>query len=137
MPIPDGVGFAEAACFGIPFLTAHRAVAFDGDGAGRTIRVVGGAGAVGHHAIQVAKAAGARVITTVSSPEKAAHARDAGADETVDYREEDLPARIAALTDGRGADRILELNLSANAPDPKSTRLNSSPSCASRMPASA
>ena len=114
--LPDGVDMADAACFGIPFLTAHRAVMFDGPVDGQTILVQGGAGAVGHHAIQVAKANGARVITTVSSDEKAAYTREAGADEVVNYRTEDLPERILAMTDGKGADRIVELNISANAP---------------------
>jgi NADPH2:quinone reductase len=115
IPLPDGVDFADAACFGIPFLTAHRAITFDGEVRGETLLIVGGAGAVGHHAIQVAKDQGARVLTTVSSPEKAAHVRAVGADEVINYRSEDVVARIADLTDGRGADRIIELNLSANA----------------------
>lgn len=114
--LPDGTDMAEAACFGIPFLTAHRAVMFDGDVAGQTILVQGGAGAVGDHAVQVAKANGARVITTVSSEEKSEYVRNAGADEVVNYRTEDVPARILELTDGKGVDRIVELNLSANAP---------------------
>ncbi len=114
--LPDGVDMAEAACFGIPFLTAHRAVMFDGDIAGQTVMVQGGAGAVGHHAIQVAKYNGARVITTVSSDEKGEYVRDAGADEVVNYRTEDVNQRILDLTDGKGVDRIIELNLSANAP---------------------
>jgi len=88
--LPDGADMAEAACFGIPFLTAHRAVMFDGPVDGQTILVQGGAGAVGHHAIQVA--------------------------EVVNYRTEDVPERILAMTDGQGADRIVELNISANAP---------------------
>ncbi len=116
VPLPDGVDFADAACFGIPFLTAQRAVTFDGDVAGQTLLVAGGAGAVGHHAIQIAKYKGARVLTTVSSPEKADYVRAAGADETIDYRTEDVAARVEELTAGRGADRIVELNLSANAP---------------------
>ncbi|MBN43326.1 MAG: NADPH:quinone oxidoreductase [Alphaproteobacteria bacterium] len=114
--LPGGTDMVEAACFGIPFLTAHRAVMFDGDVAGQTILVQGGAGAVGDHAVQVAKANGARVITTVSSDEKDAHVRIAGADEVVNYRTEDVPSRILELTDGNGVDRIVELNLSANAP---------------------
>lgn len=114
--LPNGVDMAEAACFGIPFLTAHRAVMFDGPVDGQTVLVQGGAGAVGHHAIQVAKANGARVITTVSSDEKAEYTRAAGADEVVNYRTEDVAARILAMTDGKGTDRIVELNISANAP---------------------
>ena len=114
--LPDGVDFAAAACFGIPFLTAQRAVTFDGDVSGQTLLISGGAGAVGHHAIQIAKYKGARVLTTVSSPEKADYVRAAGADEAINYRTEDVPTRVEELTGGRGADRIIELNLSANAP---------------------
>ena len=116
IPLPDGVDLADAACFGIPFLTAHRAITFDGAVHGQTLLIVGGAGAVGHHAIQIAKAAGARVLTTVSSAEKAAYVQAAGADEVINYRRDDVVKRIAELTNGRGADRIIELNLSANAP---------------------
>ena len=83
---------------------------------GDTILVQGGAGAVGDHAVQVAKANGARVIATISSDEKADFARQAGADEVVNYRSEDVAARILEMTDGKGVDRIVELNLSANAP---------------------
>lgn len=116
IPLPDGVDPADAACFGIPFLTAQRAMTFDGEIRGQTLLIIGGAGAVGHHAIQIAKAKGARVLTTVSSAAKAAYVRAAGADEVVNYRTEDVVKRIADLTNGRGADRIIELNLSANAP---------------------
>jgi NADPH2:quinone reductase len=116
IPLPDGVDLADAACFGIPFLTAHRAITIDGAVHGQTLLIVGGAGAVGHHAIQVAKDAGARVLTTVSSAEKAAYVKAAGADEVINYRSEDVVKRLAELTNGRGADRIIELNLSANAP---------------------
>lgn len=89
---------------------------FDGDVSGQTILVQGGAGAVGDHAVQIAKANGARVITTISSDEKANYARQAGADEVVNYRTEDVAAKILDMTDGKGVDRIVELNLSANAP---------------------
>ena len=116
IPLPEGTDFADGACFGIPFLTAQRAITFDGEVRGQTLLIVGGAGAVGHHAIQVAKAKGARVLTTVSSPAKAEYTRAAGADEVINYRTEDVVKRVAELTDGRGADRIIELNLSANAP---------------------
>lgn len=116
VPLPDGAALAEAACFGIPFLTAWRAVMYDGPVAGKTILVAGGAGAVGHHAIQVAKHNGARVLTTVSSDEKTEYARAAGADGCINYRSEDVAERVLTLTDGVGADRIVELNISANAP---------------------
>lgn len=112
--LPDGVGFAEGACLGIPARTAHRAVTIDGSVEGLVLLVAGGAGAVGHYAVQIAKTKGATVFTTVSSPEKAEHARAAGADHVIDYRREDVPARVRELTGGRGVDRILEVDLAAN-----------------------
>src|ERR1700684_4333083 len=67
-PLPDDVSFAAGATLGIPGMTAWCAVFGDGPIAGQTVLVTGGAGAVGHYAVQLAKAAGARVIATVSSP---------------------------------------------------------------------
>ena len=116
IPLPDGTSFEEGACFGIPFLTAHRAVFFDGSVTGQTLLIQGGAGTVGHHAIQIAKRDGARVIATVSGDEKGAIAKGAGADEVLNYRDDDYVDQGLALTEGRGADRIIEVNLSANAP---------------------
>jgi NADPH2:quinone reductase len=83
--------------------------------AGAAILVSGGAGAVAHYAIQFAKSAGATVLTTVSSREKAAHARAAGADQVIDYKTEDVGARVKSLTAGRGVDRVIELDLGRNA----------------------
>ena len=114
--LPDNTSFEAGACLGIPALTAHRAVTVDGSIAGQSVLVSGGAGAVGHYAIQMAKILGAtRVIATVSSPEKAEHARRAGADEVINYRAEDVAARVHALTDGRGVDRIVEVDIAGNA----------------------
>ena len=77
--------------------------------------VAGGAGAVGHYAVQFAKIAGARlVIATVSGAAKAALAREAGADVTVNYRTEDVAQRCLELSAGVGVDRIIELDLAAN-----------------------
>lgn len=115
VPLPDGIDFAVGACMGIPALTAYHAIEIDGSVRGKTLLVQGGAGAVGHYAIQFAKAAGATVIATVSSDAKAKHARDAGAHHVVNYREDDLKARISELTGGAGVDRIIEVNVSANA----------------------
>ncbi len=115
VPLPDGVSFETAACLGIPALTAWEAVhgedAFDGE----TLLIQGGAGAVGHLAVQFAARAGKRVIASVSSADKAALALAAGAEAAIDYRQEDVAARIAELTGGRGVDRVIEVNLSANA----------------------
>lgn len=113
--LPDKVGFPEGATLGIPALTAFHAVALAGVDDGATVLVSGGAGSVSQYAIQFAKSRGASVITTTSSPEKAAAAREAGADHCIDYRSEDVGARVAEITGGRGVDAIVEMNLSANA----------------------
>jgi NADPH2:quinone reductase len=115
VPLPDGVGFAEGACLGIPALTAMHAVRISGLEGGQTVLVQGGAGSVAQYAIQFAKLRGARVIATVSGEAKAAHAREAGADATVNYRHEDLGARVKELTQGRGVDAVIELDVAANA----------------------
>lgn len=115
VPLPPGTSFAAGACLGIPALTAWHAVMLDGPIAGQTILVSGGAGAVSHYAIQFARAAGATVLTTVSGPEKAAHATAAGADHAINYRTEDVGARVRELTAGRGCDRVIELDITANA----------------------
>jgi NADPH2:quinone reductase len=111
--LPDGTSFAEAACFGIPAMTAWTAVMGDGPVKGQTVLVTGGAGTVGRYAIQMARLAGAEVITTVSGPEKAAHAGPA--DHVINYREEDVAARVMEITGGRGVERIVEVDFGANA----------------------
>ena len=83
--------------------------------AGRDRPVAGGAGAVGHYAVQFAKAAGATVITTISSPEKADAARRAGADYMIDYKRDRVGERIMAITGKRGVDAVIELDIAANA----------------------
>lgn len=115
VPLPPGVSFEAGACLGIPWLTAWRAVHYWPASPG-VILVTGGAGAVGFYAIQLAKRAGHRVVTTVSSPDKADVARSAGADLVVDYKREDVVEAVAAFTDGRGVDGIVEVDLRANAP---------------------
>jgi len=112
--LADGVSFAEGACLGIPCMTAHRAVTLGGDLDGRTVLVTGGAGAVGHYAIQWAKHFGARVITTVSSPEKAAHAAGAGADLILNYRSDDVAARVREYTNGRGVHHVVDVDFGGN-----------------------
>lgn len=114
--LPDDTPFEAGACLGIPALTAHRAVTVDGSVQGGTLLVAGGAGAVGHYAIQFAKLLGAaRVIATVSSDEKAQHARAAGADEVVNYRTEPVAERVREITAGRGVDRVVEVDIAGNA----------------------
>ena len=112
--LPDNTSFLEGACLGIPCMTAHRAVTLGGDLGGKTVLVTGGAGAVGHYAIQWAKRFGARVVATVSTPEKAAHAQEAGADLTVNYRSEDVAARAREYTAGRGVDHVVDVDFGGN-----------------------
>lgn len=113
VPLPEGVSFDLGASVGIPAMTAHRCLFADGPLDGRTVLVAGGAGAVGHAAIQLARAAGARVIATVSGPEKAAIAEAAGADSVVNYRDEDAADQIRAFAPD-GVDRIVEVALRSN-----------------------
>ena len=117
VPLPTNIGYAEGACFGIPALTALQAVRLAELSPVSTVMIVGGAGSVGHYAIQFAKMRGARIITTVSGPEKAAHARRAGVDEVINYRTENVSQRVKTLTDGRGVDALIELDLSTNGKD--------------------
>lgn len=115
VPLPEPASFDVGACLGIPALTALQAVTIDGGVAGKSVLVTGGAGAVGHYAIQMAKLLGARqVIATVSSEDKAALAREAGADITIDYRKDDVPARVLEATAKAGVDRVVEVDFAAN-----------------------
>jgi NADPH:quinone reductase len=113
VPLPDGTSFELAASMGVPALTAHRCLFADGPIAGKVVLVAGGAGAVGHYAIQLARAAEATVIATVSGQEKAVIARQAGAHYVVNYREGDAIAEIRAVAPD-GVDRIIEVALGAN-----------------------
>ncbi len=121
--LPEGVGFDVAASLGVPAMTAHRALTVHESGParlspgaleGRIVLVAGGAGAVGHAAIQLAVWAGATVIATISSDEKAALALAAGAHHVVNYRQEDAAAQIAALAP-QGVDHVVEVSLAQNA----------------------
>jgi NADPH:quinone reductase len=113
VPLPDGASFELGASLGVPALTAHRCLFADGPVDGLAVLVAGGAGAVGHFAIQLARWAGAaRVITTVSGPEKAELARQAGADHVVNYRDPDAADQIKAVT--QRVDRVVEVALGAN-----------------------
>ncbi|MFE0310057.1 NADPH:quinone reductase [Amycolatopsis sp. NPDC058986] len=121
--LPDHASFELGASAGIPALTAHRALTVADGGPGRiapgalrdtTVLVAGGAGAVGNAAIQLARWAGARVITTVSGPAKATLARAAGADHVIDYRARDAVTEIRAVAP-QGVDIIVEVAPAANA----------------------
>jgi NADPH2:quinone reductase len=115
VPLPAHIGFAEGACLGIPAMTAYHAVAAAEVDSATTVLIAGGAGGVGHYAIQFAKARGAVVITTVSSDEKAKLARAAGADHVIDYKRDDVAAAVMDLTDKAGVDAVIEMDLAANA----------------------
>jgi NADPH:quinone reductase len=83
--------------------------------AGQRVLVAGGAGSVGHYAVQFASRMGAaQIITSVSSPAKAKLAREAGADDVIDYKTEPLVERVRELTQGHGVDRVIELDVAAN-----------------------
>jgi NADPH2:quinone reductase len=114
IPLPANTSFGEGAGLGVPAMTAHRCVLADGPVAGKTMLVTGGAGAVGHYAIQLAKLNGARVIATVSSDRKAQIALAAGADVTINYRTEDTVQRIRDLSGGQGVDHIVEVDFAGN-----------------------
>ncbi|MET9148177.1 NADPH:quinone reductase [Streptomyces sp. NPDC004042] len=120
--LPDEVGFDVGASLGVPALTAHRALTVAEDGprrlrpgalGGRVVLAAGGAGAVGHAVIQLARWAGATVISTVSSPEKARLATAAGAHHVINYREGDPAAEIRRITPD-GVDIVAEVALGAN-----------------------
>ncbi|HXH36759.1 MAG TPA: NADPH:quinone reductase [Plantibacter sp.] len=121
--LPDGVSFDVGASLGVPAMTAHRALTTHENGpshlsagalAGRTVLVAGGAGAVGHAAIQLARWAGATVITTISSDAKAALATAAGAHHAVNYRDEDAAEQIRAVAPN-GVDIVVEVSIPQNA----------------------
>jgi NADPH:quinone reductase len=113
-PLPDDVSFAAGATLGIPCMTAWCCLFGDGPVAGRTVLVTGGAGAVGHYAVQLAKWGGARVIATVSTKVKAEQARMAGADLVINYRTEDVVAKAMAFTGQRGVDRVIDVDFGGN-----------------------
>lgn len=113
-PLPDHVSFEVGACLGIPCMTAHVALTCFGSINQKTVLVTGGAGAVGQYAIQLAKWMGARVLTTVSGPEKASDAHAAGADSIIDYRTDDIVARVREETSGYGVDHIVDVDFGSN-----------------------
>jgi NADPH:quinone reductase-like Zn-dependent oxidoreductase len=115
VPLPDATSYATGACLGIPALTAHRCLFADGPIAGQDVLITGGAGSVGAYAVQMARLGGARSVTaTTSGRAKSAHAAAMGADTVVNYREGDPAGAILAATEGRGVDRIVEVEFGAN-----------------------
>lgn len=112
--LPEGTDFDAGACMGIPGITALCGVNRADARPGRTILITGAAAAVGHYATQIATMRGARVIGTASA-ERAGHARAAGASDVIDYKNEDVAARVRDLTGGKGVDAILDMDLSTTA----------------------
>ncbi|MCC7107475.1 MAG: NADPH:quinone reductase [Chloroflexi bacterium] len=115
-PLPDSVDFAAGACFGIPCMTAYCCVFAQGPVASKTVLVTGGAGAVGHYAVQWAAWGGGTVIATASSSLKLEQAREAGAAHVVNYREADVAARVREVTNGAGVDHIVDVDFGGNLP---------------------
>jgi NADPH2:quinone reductase len=113
--LPDTVSFEAGACLGIPAMTAYHAISLANALKGSTLLVAAGAGAVGQYTIQFAKAQGAQVITTVSSPEKAKVALEAGADHTIDYKRDNVGERVMEITGKRGVDAVIEMDIAGNA----------------------
>ena len=114
--LPDNVGFDVGACLGIPAMTAHRCVFSDGDVAGRMLLITGGAGRVGHYAVQWASQAGAEVIASASNENDAAACRDAGAEHVVNHRDCNFAQAILEASGGRLVDRIIDVEFGANLP---------------------
>jgi NADPH2:quinone reductase len=109
MPLPPGFPFVDAAAFIMIYATSHHALLDRAQlKAGETVLVLGAAGGVGTSAIQIAKAAGARVIAAASTDEKCALCSSIGADATINYSTENLRDAIKALTDGKGPDVIYD-----------------------------
>ena len=113
--LPAAVDFATAACFGIPALTAIHAVRLAVQAGAQSVLVTGAASAVGHYVTQIAAGKGLRVIGTASAA-RAITARDAGAADVIDYKSEDVAARVLALTGGKGVEAIIDMDLSSTAP---------------------
>lgn len=112
VPLPDGISAELGASLGVPAMTAHRCLFADGPVDGKDVLVAGGAGAVGHFAIELAKYSGARVASTVSGPEKAELAKQAGADLVVNYHSADAADQLRRFA--AEMDRIVEVALGAN-----------------------
>jgi len=108
------VSFAEGATLGVPGMTAHRSVFVAGPVQGKTLLVTGGGRSRRPLRGAARRLGGARVIATVSSAEKAERARAGGAAHVIDYRSEDVAARVLDLTGGAGVDHIAEVDFGGN-----------------------
>ena len=111
--MPDHLDFESAACLGIPALTALQATRLCGPLEGKTVLVTGAGSAVGHYAVQMARMAGARVIGTVGSAKRAAHALTAGIEHLINYKTESIVDEVARLTGGLGVDCVIDMDFSS------------------------
>ena len=115
VPLSEGVSYEIGACLGIPALTAHRFLFSDGNLKGKRVLVHGGAGVVGEAAIMLAKWSGAWVATTIRKESDREQAQKTGADLVINMKSEEVAPKIKAATEGKGVDRIIEVDLLSNA----------------------
>jgi len=115
--LPETTGFEVGACLGIPAMTAHRCVFADGPVKGQSLLVTGGAGRVGHYAIQWASQAGAKVIATACGNEDQESCLQAGADAVVCHRNTDWATAAVRANDGQAIDRVIDVEFGANLPE--------------------
>ena len=115
--LPNDVSSQVGACMGIPAMTAHRCVYADGSVSGQIVLVTGGAGRVGHYAIQWAKLSGATVIATASNAADRQACLDVGADHVVSHRDDNWDATVVELTQGEKVDRVVDVEFGSNLPN--------------------
>ncbi|MEM6303067.1 MAG: NADPH:quinone oxidoreductase family protein [Pseudomonadota bacterium] len=109
MPMPEGLDFSQAAGVAMTYFTSYHALKQRADlKKGETLLVLGAAGGVGSTAVELGKYMGARVIAAASSEEKLQLCRELGADETINYSEQDLKGAIKELTGGKGVDVVYD-----------------------------
>jgi NADPH:quinone reductase-like Zn-dependent oxidoreductase len=114
--LPAAASFEVGACMGIPAMTAHRCVFADGDVAGQSLLITGGAGRVAYYAMQWARAAGARVIATASNEEDRAQCLQLGAHAVCNHRDADWGRQVQASNAGEKVDRVIDVEFGANLP---------------------
>mgnify|MGYP001202929393 FL=1 len=114
IPLPDEVSFAEGACLGVPAVTAHRGLFGSGKITGLTILISGGTGRVGRYTLQMAKTAGALVISTAGSVEKCVEMKELGADYVFNYKTDNIESAVLEITNGKGVDRMVDVEFGSN-----------------------
>jgi NADPH2:quinone reductase len=114
VPLPDEATFEVGACLGIPAMTAHRCVFADGPVSEKTVLVTGGAGRVGHYAIQWAAIAGASVVATASNPDDEQACLKAGAQAVVNHRNPFWSQSAVEANGGRKFDRVIDVEFGNN-----------------------